>query len=359
MPASCPANEPCEVPVALSATVAASLLASRPEVWWISDDILTVAARREGEATLCCTIQLPLHSIGGGLQAISVRVPDIASAILDVVVLPPVGEPNLDPVWRGPEAPPAPPRSAAAAVEVRTIHHEIGSAAFGEQRRFAVYVPEGIRDGERVPVIYLPDGGWPDFYRIADAMARDGQAAKVIMVGIYNAPRPSGPPCRERHCDLRSQELLIDLPGPTPGERRFYRRARFTIEEVIPFVESHYPVRRDPEGRAVLGWSSGGAWALTMAALHPDIFGNVIALSIGWEPAVRLAPRLQHGRALFAYGRYEDREFRQRTVRAAELARVAGAEVRLRALPGGHAHSSWELSLAEALSWMFPPPPMP
>jgi enterochelin esterase-like enzyme len=343
------------VPLALSATSVERLLGGRTETWWINGDILTVAARRENGAELCCAVAAPLHPIGPGLQAVSVRIPDIDSAILDVVVLPPVGALNIEPVWRGPNAPPAPPRADAAAVEARTYYHAIDSAALGEQRGFSVYVPEGIRDGERVPVIYMPDGGWPNFYRIADAMARNGRAGKVIMVGIAEAARPSGPRCRERYCDLRSQELLIDLPGAPPGETRFDRRARFTLEEVIPFVESHYPVRRDPAGRAVLGWSNGGAWALTMGALHPDLFGNVIALSVGWEGAVRRAPLLRHGRAMFAVGRFEDEEFRGGTARAAELARQAGADVRLRILPGGHAHSSWELAVAEALAWMFPP----
>ena len=359
MPAPCPADEPCEVQLRLSIPAAEALLGSAPDLWWLNGDILTMIARREGEADLCCSIQRRLHPIGHGMQAISVRVPELDSAILDVQAMPNDRQDDV-PIWRGPNAPPAPERADAAAVQARTFNHDIQSVQFGEQRSFSVYVPEGIPAGQRVPVIYMPDGGWPDFYRIADAMAGRGEAGPVIMVGIYNAARPSGPPCLETHCDLRSQELLIDLPGLPPENHRFVQRARFTLEEVIPFVESHYPVRRDPEGRAVLGWSSGGAWALTMAAQHPDMFGNVIALSVGWEPAVRLAPALRRGRAMFAAGRFEDRDFRERTARAADLARQAGADVRLRMLPGGHAHSSWELALAEALSWMFPPvPPAP
>jgi enterochelin esterase-like enzyme len=346
------------VPLALSVPAVEALLGRSDDTWWLNGDILTMVARREGEADLCCSIQRRLHPIGHGLQAISVRVPDLERAILDIQAMPNDRQDEV-PVWRGPNAPSAPERADAAAVRARTFDHDIQSTRLGERRGFSVYVPEGIPAGERVPVIYMPDGGWPDYYRIADAMARRGAAGPVIMVGIYNAPRPPGPPCFETHCDLRSQELLIDLPGLPPENHRFDGRARFTLEEVIPFVESHYPVRRDPDGRAVLGWSSGGAWALTMGALHPDMFGNVIALSVGWEPAMRLAARLRHGRALFAFGRFEDRDFRERTARAAALARQAGAEVRLLDLPGGHAHSSWELSLVEALAWMFPPRPVP
>ncbi len=338
----------------LSPSAVEALLGRNDEAWWLNGDMLTVVARREGEADLCCSIQRRLHPIGRGLQAIAVRVPSLDRAILEVRVFPSNRQGDV-PVWRGINAPPAPERADATSVHARTFYHEISSAQLGEHRGFSVYVPNGIAPDQRVPVIYMPDGGWPDFYRIADAMARRRSAGPVIMVGIYNAARPSGPPCHELHCDLRSQELLVDLQGQPAENSRFDRRARFTVEEVIPFVESNYPVRRDPEGRAVLGWSSGGAWALAMGARYPNLFYNVVALSVGWEPAVRHAADLRRGRVLFAAGQFEDRDFRERTARAAALARHAGADVRLRDLPGGHAHSSWELALVEALGWMFPP----
>src|SRR5205085_5986515 len=259
-PAPCPANEPCEVPFALSATAAATRLGNRPDIWWLDGDILTVVARREGEATLCCAIQQRLHPIGPGLQAVSMRVPDVTSAILDILVIPPVGAPNLDPVWRGSRAPPAPDRSDIA--EVSTVNHTIDSTILHQPRDIFVYVPPGLAAGQRVPVIYVADGLLDNFTRIADAAIRKGRAAPVILVGIVPGTGPAV--CPEHWCTARNREYLVDVPDPAIG--RFDVQDRFVTEEVIPFVEGHYPVLPGRNARAIMGQSAGGAWALVMAA---------------------------------------------------------------------------------------------
>jgi len=50
---------------------------------------------------------------------------------------------------------------------------------------------------------------------------------------------------------------------------------------VLPLVEKNYGVRltKDPEGRAVMGNSSGGAAAFIMAWYHPDLYRRVITTS--------------------------------------------------------------------------------
>lgn len=348
MPASCPANEPCEVPVALSATGAAQLLGNRPETWWLNGDILTVVARREGEATLCCAIQQPLHPIGGGLQTVSVRVPDIASAILDILVIPPVGETNLDPVWRGSRAPPVPDRSDIA--EVSTTNHTIDSAILHQSRDIFVYVPPGLAAGQRVPVIYVADGLLDNFTRIADAAIRKGRAAPVILVGIVPGTGPAV--CPEHWCTARNREYLVDIPNPAIG--RFDVQDRFVTEEVIPFVESHYPALPGRDARAIMGQSAGGAWAVTMAARHPDLFSKAIAFSVAWEPAARQAGGLRRIQLFLAAGRMEG-EDRLFTMEADRLARGAGADVRLTLPNSGHSMGTWETGFAEALPWLFPP----
>jgi enterochelin esterase-like enzyme len=57
--------------------------------------------------------------------------------------------------------------------------------------------------------------------------------------------------------------------------------AEFIEAEVLPLVEKNYGVRltKDPEGRAVMGNSSGGAAAFIMAWYHPDLYRRVITTS--------------------------------------------------------------------------------
>ena len=83
-PESCQPDRPCEVRLNLSATAIDALIGPRTEAWWINADVLTVVARRESGATLCCAIQRPMRAIGRDLQTVSVRIPDIDSAIFDI-----------------------------------------------------------------------------------------------------------------------------------------------------------------------------------------------------------------------------------------------------------------------------------
>jgi len=64
--------------------------------------------------------------------------------------------------------------------------------------------------------------------------------------------------------------------GPPPA-RSIGVRAYEThfINELIPFLESQYNVRRDQGGRAITGCSGGGLGSIMLTAHHPDLFAYV------------------------------------------------------------------------------------
>jgi enterochelin esterase-like enzyme len=59
------------------------------------------------------------------------------------------------------------------------------------------------------------------------------------------------------------------------------RYAEFVESEVLPRVERNYHIRlrRDPEGRATMGGSSGAAAAWSMAWFHPEWYRRVLSYS--------------------------------------------------------------------------------
>jgi enterochelin esterase-like enzyme len=59
------------------------------------------------------------------------------------------------------------------------------------------------------------------------------------------------------------------------------RYAEFVETEVLPRVEEQYHVRltKDPNSRATMGASSGGACALIMAWYHPELYHRVLSYS--------------------------------------------------------------------------------
>lgn len=305
-------------------------------------DALTVIARRSQPPRLCCAIQMPLRSIADDLYSLSVRIPEIHTAIFDVRVLPGALTP-YPPVWRGAAAPPPPP--GATRLQRPQIVHTIHSRHLGGSRRIYVDAPTDVANLSNLPVIYIADGGAPSFGGIAEALRQSGMIAPVVLV--ESAEGQGSPP-------PRNLEYLVGYPPGRPEDNRFEAHARFVAKEVIPWVEAHFPVSKRTQGRTTAGYSSGAGWAVAMAARHPELFGSAISMSLGWEPAAHEAQRFVGRRLFLGAGKLEPR-FLSRTLLAHARAEVAGAEVRLMTPNAGHDFELYDIVFADALQWLFPP----
>jgi len=88
--------------------------------------------------------------------------------------------------------------------------------------------------------------------------------------------------------DLRQQGQIDSFLVVAPeGRNSFYinsadgrvRYSDFFIHEFIPYIETHYSIRRERSARAISGFSMGGYGALRFAFAHPEIFSSVSAQS--------------------------------------------------------------------------------
>lgn len=88
--------------------------------------------------------------------------------------------------------------------------------------------------------------------------------------------------------DLRQRGQIPDFLIVAPeGKRSFYinsadghaRYSDFLIREFIPYIESHYSIRRERSARAISGVSMGGYGALRFAFAYPELFSSVSAQS--------------------------------------------------------------------------------
>lgn len=88
--------------------------------------------------------------------------------------------------------------------------------------------------------------------------------------------------------DLRQKGKISDFLIVAPeGKASFFinsadgrvRYSDFFITEFIPYIESHYSVRRERSARAITGVSMGGYGALRLAFAYPQLFSSVSAQS--------------------------------------------------------------------------------
>ena len=144
------------------------------------------------------------------------------------------------------------------------VKEEIDSKYLGEKRSLRIYLPPGYNEILSYPVVYCQDGEeFFNYGRIATHANRlilDEGLDPFIIVGV------------EVDTSVRTEEYA-------PFGNRFDAYISCFTEEIIPYVESKYPVRRDADERILAGDSLGGTISLHIAMKKPELFSKVISLS--------------------------------------------------------------------------------
>ena len=132
----------------------------------------------------------------------------------------------------------------------------------GTTREWYVYIPAVSRLDEPIPVMVFQDGQWMKNYVpvVFDNLIAKGEMPPTV--GIFLAPGvfKDGKSNRSFEYDTLSDQYV-----------------RFLLEEILPEIEKTVKLRKDPDGRAICGMSSGGICAFTAAWQRPDQFGKVLS----------------------------------------------------------------------------------
>ena len=137
------------------------------------------------------------------------------------------------------------------------------SKTTGKHEICLVYKPASFDPNKKYPVLYLQHGygeneiGW--IYqghagRIADRLLADGKMKEMIIVMANGMPQ------------------VEQKDGPFP---RFDTFEHILLDDLIPFIESNYPVYTDKWNRAMAGLSMGSYQTSIITMTHPDLFGYV------------------------------------------------------------------------------------
>ena len=186
------------------------------------------------------------------------------------------------------------------------FHSKFHSRHLPTDRDVLVYLPPGY-DSEarrRYPVLYLHDGqnlfdGATSFIpgqewcvdETAQALITDRRIEPLIIVGIYNTGR-------ER---VEEYTPTVDPRHKVGGRADAY--GRMLVEELKPFIDSHYRTKRGAAHTGLGGSSLGGLVSLYLGVRYPRVFGKlaVVSPSVWWDNrmivrdvgALRRKPRLR------------------------------------------------------------------
>jgi enterochelin esterase-like enzyme len=219
-----------------------------------------------------------------------------------------------------------------------------------ENRKLRIYLPPGYNELLSYPVIYCQDGEeFFNFGRIATLAGRlilEEDVEPFIIVGV------------EVDVAVRTQEYA-------PFGSRFVQYLSCFAEEIIPFIENNYPVRRTPDDRIIAGDSLGGSVSLHIALTYPHLFNKVISLSGAFYPESReiiaassdlswlninMVVGLQETDYKTDTGVYDFVEMNRLTK---DLLEERGATVSYREKDGKHLWGFWQQELPESLLYFL------
>jgi enterochelin esterase-like enzyme len=135
-------------------------------------------------------------------------------------------------------------------------------------RKYAVYLPPGYETSERsYPVLYLLHGGGDDHTGWVQFGEVENIADKTINSGDATA-------------------MIIIMPNADTGQRGYFnspdnkwRYEDYFFDELMPYVENKYRIKKEKRYRAVAGLSMGGGGSFFYAMHRPDLFSSACPLS--------------------------------------------------------------------------------
>ena len=165
-------------------------------------------------------------------------------------------------------------------------HTKFHSKFLPTDRDVLVYLPPGYEKEKRrrYPVLYLHDGqnlfdGATSFipgqeWRVdetAQALITSKAIEPLIIVGIYNTGKE------------RVEEYTPSADPKVGGKADLY--GRLIVEELKPFVDSHYRTKRDAAHTGLGGSSLGGLVTLYLGLRYQKVFGKlaVVSPSVWWD----------------------------------------------------------------------------
>ncbi len=244
--------------------------------------------------------------------------------------------------------------------ETRSVPHgavarvDYNASAFGgAAREMYIYTPPGYEKGTvAYPVFYLLHGGgetdssWSTVGRagyILDNLIAAGKAQPMMIV-MPAGWTPYGP-----------QVMTADATKD-PFNKEL-------IQDILPYVESHYRTLADPEHRALGGLSMGGIQTLNIGLHNLGTFRSLVVMSSGWFPADRdvffsspdaaRMPQYNAQLKLFWWGWGQTDIARDNALACIARFKQAGVHLKTEETPDGHEWKNWRLYLSQVAPILF------
>ena len=237
-----------------------------------------------------------------------------------------------------------------------------------------VYTPPGYDKGNtKYPVLYLQHG-WGENETswgiqgkanlIMDNMIAEGRTKPFIVVmtyGMTNTGGRPGMPPRPANATAAAPGAPAPVPTPRPTSgpgslADIISKNGFQtvlVDELIPYVDSHFRTIATRDGRAMAGLSMGAAETKVITLNKPEVFGYWGLMSGGNYTPADLEGKMKPKFIFITYGSKETRGAEALPKVEADL-KAAGYKVGTYISPGtAHEFQTWRRSLYQMAPLLF------
>jgi enterochelin esterase-like enzyme len=250
-----------------------------------------------------------------------------------------------DPEWTFPDPYASPGELTDLVVQSRALERDC---------QVTLYRPAGFHRSASYPLLVMHDGG--DFLQYA--------AAKAVLDNLIH--RGEIPPLVAAF--LHPKDRLLEYANSA-------NHARFLTQELLPQLETEFPLVHNRSGRILLGASFGAIASLSTAYRSPSTYGSLVLMSGSFvfadagtdhgggevfDPVVKFVnqyrnhPRRVAERLFVSCGLYEPLIIPNRSI--VPIFESADMQVRYVEARDGHTWENWRDRLRDALTWVLPGP---
>lgn len=337
----------------MPAAEVAALLDGRNQSIRLQGDVLTLAQRAQAGEVMLIGMKCAMDRVGdANLLVLRLTNPRWNEVFLTANFLVAGTPVSSELSFRGAVAPPAPAR--ASPLRGSIARTSVPSALLPEPRDVTVYLPPGDRQAA-LSVLFMTDGqAVAQFAAVAEPLIVSGRVAPFAIVGEHSGvyagdlSKPFDPAL-----DVRMREYVDGI-----DPQRFAQHMQFFTTELVPWAHRQYGLSTDRNRQALMGYSNGGAFVLSLGLQHPELFGTVLPFSPASRPfqaddALPAEPQ-SLPRFLFAGGELEP-SFNAVAASRSKWLQSKGAATDYRSYVTGHDPALWQQALADYLPSVFPP----
>jgi enterochelin esterase-like enzyme len=227
------------------------------------------------------------------------------------------------------------------------------SKALGGQRRVVLYLPARFRPTRRYDLLLVHDG--PEYLKYS--------GMKVVLDNLIYRLEIPGLIVAFTHPEQR----LLEYANYEP-------HARYLTEELVPFLETEFPLLAGPRHRGIMGASFGAVASLSTAWRYPGFYGRLLLQSgsfaftdigdhqrgpifdsvVAFMNSFREDPKAVSEKVFVSCGTYEALIYENRSI--VPFLQRAGMETLYVEARDGHNWENWRDRMRQGLSWLFPGP---